>query len=275
MILRLLRYLWQLPILGIVLLWDYMTWLFRFSRHPEKYSLELRWKRVRRLIRTLMKILCVRYDVSGKENLKEYDKHFIMTPNHRSIFDALIIIAISDRPLSFAAKIESYKYPFVGRIIRCLEGVFLDREDLRQQLKMMKIIENDLLTNPKRDWVIFPEGTRSVDEDPSAMLPFHNGSFRIPFNNDYYILPTAIYGSDRVLSWKYRWRIHVQVDFGLVYKPSKIGATNSAELAEYTQIRVAGALKSIIERDREFQKATAKRKKKEIRHQTKTKKKRF
>ena len=44
---------------GPMILWNYFSWILPYSRHPEKYPLEVRYNRVRKLVLKLLKRLNV------------------------------------------------------------------------------------------------------------------------------------------------------------------------------------------------------------------------
>ena len=145
---------------GVDMLVSYFLWLIRYSRKPQKYPLEKRYKKIVRLAGHVLRSLNVDFYVYGKENiLNETSCYF---PNHQSAFDALAILTTIPKPTSFVAKKEIYKFFMLGRAVRTIEGEFMDRDDLRQSLKVMNRVKEDL-TNHTKNWVIFPEGTRNLE----------------------------------------------------------------------------------------------------------------
>ena len=55
-----------------ILVWAYISWIFRYSRHPEKYDLRLRFSKVQSLIRKVLKafnVIIKEVDVDKFENL--------------------------------------------------------------------------------------------------------------------------------------------------------------------------------------------------------------
>lgn len=250
MIRRLLRLIYQLIAIIPYVIVIYFWWLLRYSIHPEKYPLELRYMRVRKLIRTAMRILHVEYHVSGVEKLAEIDGNFMLIPNHLSNFDPVVLIAVCPTPITFVSKIEARRYPIIGRCIRALEGKFFDRGDLRQQLKVVKYVETDMLEK-RRNWVIFPEGTRNRDSASGELLPFHSGSFRIPMNNDFTIVPVSIFGTNRVFDKKFYRRIPVDVMIDDPFKASYYPhITSSADLAQFSKDIIFRNLQIIKEEDK-------------------------
>ena len=109
------KYLRVIAKLLPALIWAYFSWILRYSRHPEKYDINLRFKKVQTLIRKVLRAFNVtvneidvdKYDLT----LKEGKPHLIVA-NHISGFDPLIFIALAKRPITFVGKKEILKLPF-------------------------------------------------------------------------------------------------------------------------------------------------------------------
>lgn len=197
---------------GPLIIWNYLSWIIRYSRHPEKYSIEVRYNRVRKLVLKLLKRLNVVIHAEN-EYLINDGKVKMFTPNHQSLLDPLFLIALSEKPITFVAKIEVKKQPFVGRVMRILDGELVDRSDLRQQLGVLKKVSKSLANN-QISWGIFPEGTRNKNLDNVLIGELHPGTFKIVLNNDVEIVPTIIDKSYTVLSRKIkRKQYDVNVSF--------------------------------------------------------------
>ena len=174
------------------------TYLFRikkWARHLDKYPRELRFAKFRYLIKKICDALQTDIEIFGLENLLT-DRNFCMVCNHMSAFDPLPCMVAYPKPLTFVGKKELSKAPFVPKAMKVIEGEFIDRDDLRQSLKVMLKVEDDLKKGEK-SWMIFPEGTRIRDQ----LLPvgdFHHGTFRPAIKAKVPIIPAAIYGSFRV-----------------------------------------------------------------------------
>ena len=126
------------------------------------------------------------------------------TPNHQGAYDPLAVITGLKKATTFVSKDDNKTLPFVGNIIYSMEGLFLDRKDLKDSLMVMQKIENDLKEQNK-NWIIFPEGTRVKDVNDD-ILEFKKGAFRTAMKAKVSIIPTAIYGTDVALSNKVKLR---------------------------------------------------------------------
>ncbi|MFA5481656.1 MAG: lysophospholipid acyltransferase family protein, partial [Bacilli bacterium] len=156
------------------------------------------YERLRGLTLFVFKKFHLHTEIEGAEffNRKE---PFVMYANHYSDLDPIILIALSEKPISFVAKKETLKFPFIGKVVRILEGVAIDRRDLRSQLteidKAVKMVESG------RSLVIFPEGTRNRYPD-RPLGEFKPGAFKIAYRTGAPIVPCALYGTFRPLNLK-------------------------------------------------------------------------
>lgn len=205
----------------------------RWAKHIEKYPPELRGAYFRKLCRRICNALNVDLNFFGQENLPKEGIYF-MVSNHLSAFDPLPIMIGCDKATSFVGKMELVKVPILKTAMKALEVECIDREDLRQSLKVMLKIEGDLRKGTK-NWMIFPEGTRLRDQ----LLPvgeFHHGTFRPAWKAKVPIVPIAIYGSYRVLKMKPQFkRYPVYVSFLKPIYPEEYADLNTSDLAEMTR----------------------------------------
>ena len=75
-------------------------------------------------------------EVRGEENVPK-DEPVLYIGNHRSYFDILITYVIVPRPTGYIAKREMLKWPLLVNWMRNLHCLFLDRNDLKQGLKII------------------------------------------------------------------------------------------------------------------------------------------
>jgi len=91
------------------------------------------------------------------------------------------------------AKKEVGNIPFLKQVFSCLKAFLLDREDVRQAMKV--IIDVSKEVEKGRNYLIFPEGTRTPGDD---MLEFKEGSFKIAEKSGCLIIPVAITNTENV-----------------------------------------------------------------------------
>ena len=130
--------------------------------------------------------------VNGLDNIPNAPVLFVS--NHRSWFDIPAIYSYLPHPTGFVAKKEIRKVPILSQWMKCIDCLFIDRENIREGLKTI-LLGIDLLKNG-HSLVIFPEGTRSKQDD---MLPFKQGSLKLAERANVPIIPISIKNSDNIL----------------------------------------------------------------------------
>lgn len=184
---------------GVPILCSYFAWMRKHSKRKDKYPMDIRYKKMRKLLIRLSNSFNVEYHVEGLENVPNEVCYFVS--NHLSAYDPVALICVLDKPCTFVAKKELENKPFAGKGIDGLDGLFLDRHDLKQSLRVMMKVEDDLKNKKDKNWIIYPEGTRN--KDPMAKLKeFHHGTFRPAVKAGVPIVPVATFGTFRVLKKK-------------------------------------------------------------------------
>ena len=221
------------------IIFSYFAWMISYSKKKKFVPVEKRYKKVRTLITKATHAL--KYDtlVEGKENIP--DEVCCFFSNHMGAADPLIYFDASEKPLTFVAKKEIEKLPFVGRVFSSDLGLFLDRDDLKQSLRvMMKVQES--LTNKEISWVIFPEGTRNKDQ-MGLLLDFHHGTFRAAMKAKVPLVPTVVYGSFRTLSGKHNYKKYpTYIKFLKPIYPDEYLNKTTEEVAKIIQSRIQAEL---------------------------------
>lgn len=221
---------------GVHMIGSYFKWIIRYSSHPEKYPLRKRYSKIKKLTAHVNKTLSVKIYSKGEENIDE-SRACCYFSNHYSSYDPVLFILTMNQPVAFVAKKEIYKYFILGRCFRTLEGEFLDRNDLRQSLKVMQNVQKDL-TNGTKNWVIYPEGTRNKD-NLSPIPDFHYGSFKAAMKAKVPIVPVATYGTFRVLKTKPEHKVYpVQISYLKPIMPEEYEKMTTEEVAKLVRDRI-------------------------------------
>ena len=185
---------------GLNIAFSSFTWMRKYAKENNKdIDFNKRYKKLSKFVNKISKALQADFIIDGLENIPS-DNNFFLAPNHLSDYDPLAILSILDKPSTFVAKKEIENFPFIGLAVKDIDGLFLDRSDIKASLKSMLYVENDLLKKEK-SWIIFPEGTRNKD-NMILMKEFHHGTFRAPMRSKTIIIPVAIYGTFRILKFK-------------------------------------------------------------------------
>ena len=218
---------------GPRLIWACLVTFKIWAKHLDKYPFAIRSAKFRYLSKKTSDALHVDLHVFGLENIPK-DEQFFLVSNHMSAFDPLPFLITLDTPTSFVGKKELTKVPLLKTAMIALDVETIDRDDLRQSLKVMLKVEEDLKKR-ERNWMIFPEGTRIRDQ-LLPVAPFHHGTFRPACKAKVTILPAAIYGTFRVLKMRPQFkRYPVFVSFLKPIRPEEYASLNTSDLAEITR----------------------------------------
>ena len=171
----------------------------KYIKNKEAYSLQERYTFVRtKASKVLVKYLGAKLEIEGLDKLNKEDT-YLFVPNHQGLLDPVCLINIFEQPLIFVSKKEVEKTPIIGKINYIIDSIFLDRENLREAVNMVKLCRNHL--TEKRSVVIFPEGTRSKDEEVSIQT-YKPGALKCAYNTGAKIVPVVIDRSYILLSCK-------------------------------------------------------------------------
>ena len=149
------------------------------------------YKTVRGAARVLFSLI-YRIEIEGKEHLPRKGKT-IVSPNHFSLMDPIIIGAFLPRKVNFMAKEELFSNRLFASILNKL-GVFPVKRsgaDIGAIRTALKILNNGDI------FCIFPEGTRSK---AGEILEAKPGSAMIAIKAQSPIIPVAIIGDYKLFS---------------------------------------------------------------------------
>ena len=153
-----------------------------------------------RMVQWVFKIIHVlagiKITVIGEENVPT-DEAVLYVANHRSMADIVVTYARCPRLTGFVAKKGVDKVPALRAWMRRLHCEFLDRDDIKQGLKVIlsciEKVKNGISI------FIFPEGTRNKNSaDPTDIGEFKDGSFKIASKTGCKVVPVAITGTNKV-----------------------------------------------------------------------------
>lgn len=207
----------------------------KYQKHKDKYSREERYSFLRKLVNILFKSFNVKVNAKGLEKIDTNGTYFIVC-NHQSMADALTLIHLFEKPMSAVSKIEALKYPIIGRACDMVDIIFIDRDNIRDAVKMLKASKEFLNNNVSV--AIFPEGTRTKDENytPSE---YKSGALKPAFETKSKIAVLAIDGSYKVFSKKHKKDITINVEVIDVLDFDNYGGKNTNELAHEIYTKTA------------------------------------
>lgn len=248
MIKKLLSYIRLILTAGVAVVFYYLIYFAKFNRHPDKYSMEYRYKKVRKLVLYVLKCFRVDYVVSGYDKFLDLQGKCLIVSNHQSDADPLVMIAKHEKPITFIAKKEAFSFPFIGAALKCLEGFSLDRENLMNQISQIRDIVAHLKDESKPNIVVYIEGTRNKHPE-DACLPFHAGTLKIAKMAGVKVVPIEIYSTFRILSKKHylkHYPVFLNYDDPIDYsKYEKFESNEEANLLRETFDKKIDALRKL------------------------------
>lgn len=211
--------------------------LCKYAKHTDEYSYEEKYKHIRYILKHVCKSGNIDLKVTGLENIPKEDG-FLMCGNHQGIFDIVAIVDSFERPLAAVLKKELAEIPFLKQVIQCTKSYPMDREDVRQSMKVIQATAKELTAG--RNMIIFPEGTRS--KNGNKMGEFHAGSFKCATMAKATIVPFAFIDSFKVLDQDGCGPLKVQLHYlkPIYYDEYKDMKTN--EIAELVKSRIGEAI---------------------------------
>ena len=217
-------------------IWSYFAWMLSYSRKRDGIPVKKRYQKARKIITKACRALRCDLMVEGKENIPEGVCCFFS--NHMSAPDPIIFFdALDDKEVAFLAKIEIEKLPFVGRVFKSDLGLFLDRDNLKQQLRIMMQVQ-DSLKKGEISWIVFPEGTRNKDP-MNVLLPFHHGTFRPAMKAGVPLVPTVCYGGYRILGKRHNYKKYpTYIKFLKPIYPEEYEGKTTEEVASIVRSRI-------------------------------------
>ena len=246
---KLWKYLRAFALVGWRIVFDYFRYFLPMSRHPERYDIHTRYNAVRSTIIFVLKRL--KLDVRMERSTARRDKPILYISNHVSALDPLLLIAQSDEPLSFIAKKEARKIVIAGRVIRALDGLFLDRADPFQAVRCFQIMKKKIAEG--WSYCVYPEGTREKGEMLGHLLPFHPGSFKIGYMAKCDIVLVATYGSFHAFSNEIGNRSNlVQVKEVETLSYENYKDIKTTILASYCEEKLSTPLLAMVQNDRAY-----------------------
>ena len=234
--------------IGIRVIWEYLSWMRRYARHPERYSAEDRFSRGQRFARIVLKRLKVDVEVRNEPTLKA-DEVYYFVANHSSLTDALVVLGYMPTPISFVSKKENRELPFVRTMFQIVGGIYIERDNLKQEIRAMQTMRNSL-AKKESSWIIFPEGTRNRDYH-GPLLEYKAGSFKAPLQTNTTIVPLVLQGTQLILPRKTRAKRYKVI---LEYLPLVEPTGTTIEIADHLYDLSNARLSALKDEYRETQK---------------------
>lgn len=223
--LMILRNIWKVP--------SAYGKLCHYAKHTDEYPELEKWQHIQYVMGLAVAAGNIDLQVYGKENIPT-ENGFMLYGNHQGLFDVLAIASTCDAPLGIAYKKELKNTPLLKQIFACTKSFAMDREDVRQSLTVIQAVTQEVQKG--RNYVIFPEGTRS--KLGNQMLDFHGGSFRCAIKAKCPVIPMTFIDSFKVLDEKGSHPVTVQLHYLKPIQYEEYKDMKAAELAALVKERI-------------------------------------
>lgn len=216
------------------------------ASHVDRYTDEEHLKLFKHIIYHANKGGRITIDAHGVENIPEQNG-FIFYPNHQGMYDVLAILDACPVPISVVVKKEVAGVQGLRQVFACMRALFIDREDLKQSMKVMQQVTQDVKQG--KNYVIFAEGTRSRMQN--RLLDFKGGSFKSAVKARCPIVPVALIDAYRGFDTHSIDPVTVQIHFlkPLCYEEYKDMKTT--EIAETVKARIEAVIAENEKKDTE------------------------
>jgi 1-acyl-sn-glycerol-3-phosphate acyltransferase len=181
---------------GILILFSillFFPFLLLFSFKEEHYHLF--WKFARILSVILIYGMGFRIKFKANENI-DPNKSYMYCPNHGSLLDPFVLIALSKKPIVFVGKKELAKIPVFGFFYK-RTVIMVDRSSFESRKRVFKMARERLQNGVSM--AIFPEGL--VPSEDVVLAPFKKGAFSLAIEFGIPIIPQVYYDCKRFFSW--------------------------------------------------------------------------
>ncbi len=212
--------------------------LCHYAKHTDEYPEEEKYAHIQYIMKEAIKSGNIDLKVYGKENIPD-ENGFLMYGNHQGMFDVMAIAASCDIPVGAVLKKELAQVPFLKQVKECTHSFAMDREDIKQSMEVILNVIKEVKKG--RNYVIFPEGTRS--RKGNQLLEFHGGSFKCATKSKCPIIPIAFVDSFKVLDQKGSKPVTMQIHYlePIPYEAYK--EMNTVELAAMVRSRIETVVK--------------------------------
>ncbi|GGG93426.1 1-acyl-sn-glycerol-3-phosphate acyltransferase [Polaribacter pacificus] len=142
-------------------------------------------------------IFCMGFRLSTQiEEPLDRHKSYMFCPNHTSMLDPFILIAMVPNPIVFVGKAELSKIPVFGFFYKKV-CILVDRTSPKSRRDVYMKAKRRLQDGTSV--AIFPEGL--VPTEDVVLSPFKNGAFSLAIEHQIPIVPALYYDCKRLFSW--------------------------------------------------------------------------
>ncbi len=211
------------------------------AAHVDKYTEEEHFKLLKFIDHRANVGGNVKIEAHGLENIPK-ENGFIFFPNHQGMYDTLAIMEVCPRPFSVVAKKEVENIQFLKQVFACVGAYMLDRNDVRQGLKVILKVAEDVKNG--KIVIIFPEGTRS--KNGNVLGEFKGGSFKAATKAKCPIVPVALIDSFKPFDTNSIKPVTVQVHFLKPLEYEEYKEMKTTEIAVLVQKQIQETINNFM-----------------------------
>ena len=200
-------------------------------------------------LKAILSICKVDVHAEGLENIPK-DEAVLFVGNHRSDFDIVVAYSLMENVTGFISKDNLAKIPTLKLWMEELHCLFLDRDNLKQNLKV--IIEAIQEIKRGISFWIYPEGTRAKGKSEEELLPFKEGSFKLAEKTGCKIIPVAMINTRKIFEEQFPFikSTKVYVRFGEPILLSELSEEDRKRIGKYTEEKVLSMIRELKEIER-------------------------
>ncbi len=128
----------------------------------------------------------------------EPDKSYMLTANHTSMADIMLMLAITKNPFVFVGKVELVKIPLFGFFYK-RTCILVDRNSPKSRMEVFETAQKRL--NQGLSICIFPEG--GVPDESIDLDDFKDGAFRLAIEHQIPIVPIVFADNKKRFSYTF------------------------------------------------------------------------
>ena len=179
----------------------------------------------------------VNIETYGEENIPK-ENGFVFFPNHQGLFDVLVFLDVCPVPFSFVMKKEVRNTILLKQVADAIDALAIDREDIRQSMTVIQTMAEEVKKG--RNYIIFPEGTRSKNHN--KLINFKGGSFKSAVKAKAPIVPCALIDTYKVFDDKSIKPVTVKLVYLTPMYYEEYKGMKTTEIAEEVKARIEAAI---------------------------------
>lgn len=188
-------YFFLILVISLLILYP---WYYVFLQKEKYFGKGLQL--TRRHARFLLTMAGVRYHITGREHFST-SQAFIVTPNHTSYLDILLLYVLIPGKFVFVGKSELLSYPLFNIFFKEF-NIAVDRERIKSGHDAMNRSKQALADG--YSVVIFPEGT--IPAEAPKVSRFKNGAFKLAMETHTPIVPVIFHDNYHLMEDAGLWK---------------------------------------------------------------------